>query len=83
MATIHAHSRSRLGRSVRPPEHDPALADDLAGQVRAAMDAFRRRYGRAPRVLCIGNVANNGYNNGYNNGQQANPWYTGEIPQNQ
>ncbi len=25
---------------------------------------FQDKYGRAPRVLCLGNVANNGYNNG-------------------
>jgi len=64
MATISSRTRSRLGRPTRSPEVEPASADDLAGQVRETMADFKHRYGRAPRVLCVGNVANNGYNNG-------------------
>lgn len=40
-------------------------------------------YGNAAYPQQGGYVPYNGYNNGSNNGQQSNPWFSGEIPQNQ
>jgi glycosyltransferase involved in cell wall biosynthesis len=42
-------------------EQSPVSASAPAGQ--GWIEAFRRSHGRSPRILHIGNVANNGYNN--------------------
>ncbi len=59
---------SVLRKSRRSLRHDsPPLPDPSTGRVApeciAWLDEFRRRHGRAPRLLHIGNIANNAYNN--------------------
>ncbi len=55
-----------LNLNVNPtiPIRDALPSASAEESVLAATRAFQEQHGRPPRVLCIGNVANNGYNNG-------------------
>ncbi len=40
-----------------------AAADDLGSDLRQWLDDFRAKHGRPPRLLHVGNIANNAYIN--------------------
>ena len=54
---------NRLPR-VDAPERACRAERETWAEVGQCLFDFQEKYGRAPRVLCLGNVANNGYNNG-------------------
>ena len=45
------------------PHSATGAAADVAGNLKQWLDAFRAEHGRPPRVLHVGNIANNAYNN--------------------
>ena len=45
------------------PHSATGAAADVAGDLKQWLDAFRAEHGRPPRVLHVGNIANNAYNN--------------------